>query len=412
MPPWRRPNAWLSRQLNGILRYDFEYKEIPLASAARKFREKHKVNITVAEIEHCVRDSLRQGEPYFEYLAGDPATIAAALEPGWKRRYENHGDDDDDWEDYWGNWRQWGNSKEGGGSSGDGGTKTMQAKKEEQQVKKDDGDDDVEAESKLCVDQLKERIRKAESVEDIAKVESVIKTGVRRGGRLGFLLKQAFPSFKQEDDDEEDNWGQWGGSRPLPESLGRSVKEEAGGRSVKKEAEEQSRRAQKVSEEAGGRSVKNEEQQVKKDEKDDGGTKTMQAKKEEQQVKKDEKDDAGTKPMQAKKEDQQVKKDEDELQVKNEDGAKREEPSSSPPNSPPHDEHATTAKNCPPCPAYDSWEAPPVAALRPPPPPPPRQRSWVISEPPPAKHPGPKVMWARPPPNTWARPPPSVIDLG
>ena len=262
MPPWRRPNAWLSRQLNGILRYDFQYKEIPLASAARKFREKHKVNLTVAEIEHCVRDSLRQGEPYFEYLAGDPATIAAALEPGWKRRYENHGDDDDDWEDYWGNWRQWGNSKEGGGSSGDGGTKTMQAKKEEQQVKKD--------------------------------------------------------------------------------------------------------------------------------EKDDGGTKTMQAK----------------------KEDQQVKKDEDELQVKNEDGAKREEPSSSPPNSPPHDEHATTAKNCPPCPAYDSWEAPPVAALRPPPPPPPRQRSWVISEPPPAKHPGPKVMWARPPPNTWARPPPSMIDLG
>ena len=73
--PWHRaaetePDAWVNRQLNRILRYNFEFAHVQLDVVPARFYEKYWANVTVEQIEHCMRSSLRNGESYFAYGCG------------------------------------------------------------------------------------------------------------------------------------------------------------------------------------------------------------------------------------------------------------------------------------------------------------------------------------------------------
>ena len=63
------PNAWVSRQLNGILRNECNYQRVTVRRVISEWRNKfpHRTPITEQEIEACVRCSLRTGEPYFSF---------------------------------------------------------------------------------------------------------------------------------------------------------------------------------------------------------------------------------------------------------------------------------------------------------------------------------------------------------
>ena len=75
--PWHRgadcgageppANAWVSKQINGLLRYDYEYTPVRVEVLSKKLYEVYGFNISSATIEHCVRASMRRNEPYFEY---------------------------------------------------------------------------------------------------------------------------------------------------------------------------------------------------------------------------------------------------------------------------------------------------------------------------------------------------------